>query len=124
MMFRIPFYRPGQGFKTFTVKKLGKGLTASGKVQSGVYTDVGTITGILASATEKEQEAWKQKEHPITHKIVQMGTSNFATATNYLVLSEPGKKDRYFYVQGTGNPGELNHMMRYFVEERNGLNNG
>lgn len=123
-MYRVPFYRPGQGFKTFIVKKQKKGLSASGKVQKGGYEDVGKIKGILANANEKEMEIWKAKDHPITHKIVQCGVGNSAIATNYLVLSEPNKKDRYFYVQGTGNPGELNHMMRYFVEERNDLKNG
>lgn len=115
------FYRPGQGFKLFTVMELENGLTASGKVRGGKYTSKGDIVGILASASEQEKELWKQKGHPISHKIVQQGIVNRAVATNYLVLSEPGMEDRYFYVQGTGNPGELNHMMRYFVEERKGL---
>lgn len=120
----MPFLRPGQGFKKFTVKKKGKSLTSSGKPIHGEYEDVGTITATLVNASEKEKEEWKQKQHPITHKIVQQGTSNAAVATNYIVLSEKGKKDRYFYVQGTGNPGELNHMMRYFVEERRDLKDG
>lgn len=115
------FYRPGQGFKTFTIKKLGKAITADRKVKNGVYVKIGDIKGILATATEDEKETWKQKGHPITHKIVQHGVQYVANATNYLVLSEKGKKDRYFYVQGTGNPAELNHMMRYFVEERDDL---
>lgn len=120
----IPFHRPGQGFKKFMVKKKGTSLTASGKPIKGGYEDVGTIIGILATANEKEKENWKQEGHPITHKIVQQGVGLQAIATNYLVLSETGKKDRYFYVQGTGNPAELNHMMRYFVEERKDLKDG
>lgn len=120
----MPFLRPGQGFKKFMVKKKGKALTSSGKPIKGEYEDVGTIIGILATASQKEQEQWKQNGHPITHKIVQKGIKNAAIATNYLVLSEDGKKDRYFYVQGINNPGELNHMMRYFVEERRDLKDG
>ena len=120
----MPFYRPGQGFKTFTVKKLGKAVNTNGRVQKAGYEDVGNIIGILATADQKEMEKWKQLGHPITHKVVQVGVANFAAATNCLVLSETGKKDRYFYVQGTGDPGELHHMMRYFVEERNNLKNG
>lgn len=120
----MPFLRPGQGFKKFTVKKKGKTLTSSGKPIKGGYEDIGTIIGILATATQKEIEQWKQNGHPITHKIVQQGIKNAAMATNYLVLSETGKKDRYFYVQGVNNPGELNHMMRYFVEERSDLKDG
>lgn len=120
----IPFCRPGEGFKRFVVKKRVKTLTASRKPIYGGYEDAGTIIGILATATQKEQEHWKQNGHPITHKIVQQGVGNAAMATNYLVLSEKGKKDRFFYVQGIGNPAELNHMMRYFVEERNDLTDG
>lgn len=117
------FLRPGQGFKKFTVKKRKKTLTDRGKPVYAGYEDAGQIMGIIASASEKEIERWKQEGHPVTHKIVQYGVLNAATATNYLVLSEFGRKDRYFYVQGTGNPGELDHMMRYFVEERNDLIN-
>lgn len=118
------YLRPGQGFKKFMVKKRKKGLSESGKPITGGYEDVGQIIGTLVSASEKEKEAWKQNQHPITHKIVQQGVQNAAKATNYLVLSENGKKDRYFYVQGTSNPGELNHLMRYFVEERKDLKDG
>lgn len=118
------YLRPGQGFKKFTVKKKAKSLTESGKPISGGYTDIGCVIGILATATQAEKEQWKQEGHPVTHKIVQQGVQNAAMATNYLVLSENGKKDRYFYVQGISNPGELNHMMRYFVEERKDLKDG
>lgn len=118
------FLRPGQGFKKFMVKKKEKSLTSSGKPISGGYVDVGPIIGALTSASQKEIEHWKQEGHPISHKIVQQGVENAAIATNYIVLSENGKKDRYFYVQGTGNPGELNHMMRYYVEERKDLKDG
>lgn len=120
----IPFYRPGQGFKKFTVKKRTKTLTDGGKVLYGGYEDCGHIIGILASADQKEKEHWKQEGHPITHKIVQQGVKNAAMATNYLVLSEKGKKDRYFYVQGATDPAELNHVMRYYVEERKDLKDG
>lgn len=117
----MAYLRPGQGFKKFTVAKMTKGLTASGKAKEGVLQREGIIIGILATATEDEQELWKQKGHPVSHKIIQQGIRNKATATKYLILSEPGKKTRYFYVQGVGNPGELNHMLRYYVEERDGL---
>lgn len=118
------FLRPGEGFKKFTVKKKGKTLTESGKPVAGGYVTVGPIMAILATATQKEKEEWKQKGHPISHKIVQRGINNAAVATNYIVLSEKGKKDRYFYVQGATDPAELHHIMRYFVEERKDLKDG
>ena len=73
----IPFYRPGQGFKKFMVKKKKKSLTSSGKPIFGGYEDVGPIIGILATATQKEKEHWKQEGHPISHKIVQQGSSRY-----------------------------------------------
>ena len=118
------FLRPGEGFKTFTVKKKSKILTETGKPVAGGYVTVGPIIAILATATQKEKEEWKQKGHPISHKIVQRGINNAAVATNYIVLSEKGKKDRYFYVQGATDPAELHHIMRYYVEERKDLKNG
>lgn len=120
----MAYLKPGQGFKKFAVAKMTKGLTASGKSKEGMLVETGTIIGILATATEKEQDVWKQKGHPVSHKIVQAGIGNKAIATNYLILAEPDKKTRFFYVQSTGNPGGLNHMMRYYVEERDGLNYG
>lgn len=119
----MPFLRPGQGYKTFSVKKRANTLSASGKAQKGSYTDVGNVIGCFASITEKEIEQWKQKGHPVSHKIVQRGIVNVAKATNYLVLTENGTS-RYFYVQGTADPGELHHMIRYFVEERKDLKDG
>ena len=116
--------RPGQGFKKFIVKKKTTTLTSSGKPISSGYKEMGTIIGILATASQKEIEQWKQNGHPITHTIVQQGVKNSANATDYLILAESSKKDRYFYIQGAVNPGELNHIMRYFVEERKDLTNG
>ena len=120
----MPNLRPGQGFKRFSVTKLGKTVNSKGRVKKGKYEDVGTIIGILATATQKEIEQWKQNGHPITHKVVQRGVNIQAVAGNYLILSNPNGKDRYFYIQGRNNPGELNHMMRYFVEERQDLKDG
>lgn len=120
----MPNIRPGQGFKKFYVAKLGKSVNSKGRVQKAKYEDIGTIIGILATANQKEIEQWKQNGHPITHKVVQRGVNIQAVAGNYLILSGPEKKDRYFYIQGRNNPGEMNHMIRYFVEERSDLKNG
>lgn len=120
----MPNLRPGQGFKRFSVSKLGKAVNSKGRVQKAEYEPIGTIIGILATASQKEIEQWKQNGHPITHKVVQRGVNVHAVAGNYLILSEPGMKDRYFYIQGRNNPGELNHMVRYFVEERNDMKYG
>lgn len=121
----MPFMIPGQGFKRFSIYKKNSKTSKSGRVHTvNDYEPDGTFIGGFASITEKEQELWKQKQHPVSHKIVSLGVAKNTTTTgNYLVLEEKGVK-RYFYVQGTSNPGELDHMARYFCEERKDMKNG
>ena len=120
----MPNLIPGQGFKRFSVLKLGKAVNSKGKVQKAKYEPIGEIIGILATAKQNEIEQWRQNGHPISHKVVQRGAKIQAVAGNYLMLSNPNGKDRYFYIQGRNNPGELDHMVRYYVEERNDLKDG
>lgn len=120
----MPFMVPGQGYKRFSIYKKASSISKAGRVHTvNDYDPAGTFIGCFASLNEKEKEAWKQKQHPVSHKIVQMGTVSTVVTGNYLVLEEKGVT-RYFYVQGTGNPGELNHMARYFCEERKDMKNG
>ena len=120
----MPFLVPGQGFKTFSIYKRKSTRSDTGKIHTvNNYEPIGSFIGGFASLTEKEKEQWKQKQHPVSHKIVSMGVASTVVTGNYLVLNEKGVT-RYFYVQGTGNPGELNHMARYFVEERKDMKNG
>lgn len=119
----MPFLVPGQGYKRFSILKKKSTVSSTGRVKKDGYDTQGTFIGCFASLSEKEKEDWKQKQHPVSHKIVQMGAASIVVTGNYLTLEEKGKT-RYFYVQGTGNPGELNHMARYFVEERKDLKNG
>ena len=116
-MFRS-LLRPGQGFRTFEVKRRVGGVTAGGRAYTGSLQIVGEIIGIISQASQKEIEQWKQNGHPITHTIVQQGTANQAKATDVLHL--PGTK-RNFLVQGVQDPGELGHFTVYHVEEREDL---
>ena len=109
---------PGQGFMPFTVWKSTRGVTETGRAQSGnpEPTDV-KFYGILTSASQKEVDQWKQNGHPITHKITEYSAMEKAETTDYLVLED----GREFYVQGVKNPGNLNITMVYYVEERNDI---
>ena len=122
----MPFLVPGEGFKRFSIYKKKSGVSSSGRVYTDDFDDYepnGTFIGGFASITEKETEVWKQKGHPVSHKIVSLGVAATVVTGNYLVLEKKGVT-RYFYVQGAGNPGELNHMARYFCEERKDISHG
>ena len=121
----MPFLVPGQGFERFSIYKKKKSVSTNGRVHTSKneYEPNGTFIGGFASLSEKEVDQWKQKGHPISHKIVSLGVASTVVTGNYLVLEKKGVR-RYFYVQGAGNPGELNHMARYFCEERKDLSHG
>lgn len=106
---------PGQGFCSFYVHRKIGGLSVSGKPKAASLQKTNIeFLGALLGASQKEQEEWKQKGHPITHKIIEYSAQAKAKATDYLVMSD----GREFYVQGVKNPANLNVTMIYYVEER------
>lgn len=114
--------RPGQGFKPFLVFRRDGGKTITGRPRTVDLQQVGEFFGIITQASPKEQEQWKQLGNPITHTIVQRGTTNRARANDILALkptSEEEQPSRFFLVKGEPqNPGELGHFLIYRVEER------
>ncbi len=112
--------RPGQGFRRYTVLKRSGGLSDNGRPVPECYTPVGELFGMIAQATPKEQEQWKQAGHPVTHKVVQRGTGCQAEPTDVLELVTEGKSRR-FLIQGVHDPAELGHFTTYFTEERRDL---
>lgn len=134
----MPFLRPGQGFKKFMVGKKQTTVSTAGSIgKSPSFFEIGEIIGMLVGASQKESDQWKQNGHPITHKLIQRGVFPRGKATQYIRLTEKNRKPpdapgetseepeevtRYFYIQGTKNPGELDHEIIYYVEERADLN--
>ena len=123
MSFR-PMLRPGQGFKPFKVIKRCGGKTETGRPKTKHLEHMSTFYGIISQASPKEIEQWKQLGTPISHTIVQRGTSGRAMATDVLELVPPvscceNVVSRRFLVQGEPqDPGELGHFLIYRVEER------
>ena len=119
--------RPGQGFKPFTVLRRTGATTATGRPYTGGFETIGSFFGIISQASPREIEQWKQLGTPITHTIVQRGTTNRAKGTDVLELSvdrygQPIETPRRFLVQGDPqDPGELGHFLVYRVEERKDL---
>lgn len=126
MSFR-PQLRPGQGFKPFTVYQRSGSKTTTGRPYTGSLVEKGFFFGIISQASPREQEQWKQLGTPITHTIVQRGTTNAAIGNDVLELSvdrfnRPLAEPRRFLVKGDPqDPGELGHFLIYKVEERKDL---
>lgn len=122
MSFR-PMLRPGQGFKKFRVLRRVGVTTSTGRPTTSSLASQGEFYGMITQADPKEIERHKQLGTPITHTIVQRGTTHRAKATDVLELSECcGDKVRRFLVQGEPkDPGELGHFLIYRVEERTDL---
>lgn len=123
MSFR-PMLRPGQGFKPFRIlRKVGK-LTEKGRAGTSSEQCQGEFLGMITQASPKEIEQYKQLGTPITHTIVQRGTTHRAKANDVVELPDPscGDKTRRFRVVGDPqDPGELGHFLVYKVEERDDL---
>lgn len=106
---------PGQGFQEIQIKTKSTAKSDAGRVvNEGYKLTTKTFWGIVAEASQREKEEWKQNQHPITHTVVQYGAGVKVKATDYLVLPD----GRRFYVQGVDNAGNLNVSMLYYVEER------
>ena len=106
---------PGHGFHQYTVYKEEGGISETGRAIPGALKKTETkFYGMLVNASQKEVEQWKQKGHPISHKIIEYSAMKKAEATDYL-RREDGRE---FYIQGVKNPADLNVTMIYYVEER------
>ena len=115
------FLVPGQGFQSFTRLTRETTTTPAGRLWGNGLTEHGQITGMLTKATPKEVDQWKQDGHPVTHKIVQWLTDNRANPQDVLTLPD-GDTTRTFLIQGLRDPGEINHCIVYYCEERRDLN--
>ena len=109
----MPFLRPNQSDKKFTICSKIPGISTAGRVNTSKYKETGTLSGTLAKASQKEVDRWKQLGHPVTHQIISKETS-IAVAGDYLQFNH-----RNFYIQGKEDPAELGHYTIYACEERN-----
>ena len=119
MSFR-PMLRPGQGFKLFRILRRVGATTDTGRPHTNSKAPQGEFFGMLTQASPVEIEQHKQVGSPITHTILQRGTSPRAKATDILELvTNDGTDGRKFLVKGEPqDPGELGFFLVYKVEER------
>lgn len=115
--------RPGQGFRQYSILRSESGETAGGRPYKGIPKEVGMLLGIMVAADPKEMVLWKQRDTPITCKVVQYAPGTMAQASDFLQLKIDGEsRPRCYRVQGTENPGLYGHFAIYYCDEREDLN--
>lgn len=106
---------PGSGFQKFTVYIKKGGVSSTGRPQKDEVEETNIeFLGALIGASQGEKDQWKQRGHPITHKINEFSAQAKAKPGDYLITED----GRQFKIQGTKNPGNLNLTIIYYIEER------
>ena len=110
---RMMYVRPGNLFKEFVVENNAQIVTSTGRV-ANKHTGDGTKTlkGCLAEASDEDRTNHNQKDHVVTHTIVQAGRSR-AKRTDKLILG-----NRVFYIVDIDDAGALGISTIYYAEER------
>ena len=110
---RMMYVRPGNLFKDFIVEENKQVVTGTGRVansHSGDGTKI--LKGGLAEASDEDRTNHNQKDHVVTHTIVQAGSPK-AKRTDKLILGE-----RVFYIVDIDDTGMLGISTIYYAEER------
>jgi len=110
---RMMYVRPGNLFKDFIVEENRQVVTSTGRVANN-HTGDGTkiLKGCLAEASDEDRTNHSQKDHVVTHTIVQAGSPK-AKRTDKLVFGE-----RVFYIVDIDDAGSLGISTIYYAEER------
>lgn len=107
---------PGWEQKRFEILRKTTATDAKGRVNySASPSRIGQFFGMLANASQKEQEQWKQMGHPITHTI---SLKNSSGAKPEDILMTSGRK---FYVQSINPVAEVGLYEVIYCEERMGV---
>lgn len=113
---RMMYVRPGNLFKEFVIESNEQVVTGTGRVANSHSGDgTKTLKGCLAEATDEERTNHSQKDHVVTHTIVQAGSPK-AKRTDKLVFGA-----RVFYIVDIDDAGALGISTIYYAEEREDL---
>lgn len=110
---RMMYVRPGNLFKEFVIESNRQVVISTGRVANS-HTGDGTKTlkGCLAEASDEDRTNHSQKDHIVTHTIIQSGNPK-AKRTDKLILGE-----RTFYIVDIDDAGSLGISTIYYAEER------
>ena len=110
---RLMYLRPGNLFKEFIIEGNKQVVTGTGRVANRHTSDgTETLNGCLAEASKEERTDHSQKDHIVTHTIVQAGSPK-AKRADRLVLG-----NRVFYIVDIDDTGALGISTIYYAEER------
>ena len=108
---RMVYVRPGNLFKEFIVESNKQVVTGTGRVANSHSGDgTKTLKGCLAEAPDEDRTNHSQKDHIVTHTIVQAGSPK-AKRTDKLILG-----NRTFYVVDIDDTGSLGISTIYYAE--------
>lgn len=110
---RMMYVRPGNLFKDFIIESNKQVVTSTGRVANNHTGDgAKTLKGCLAEASDEDRTNHSQKDHVVTHTIVQAGSPK-AKRSDKLIL-----ENRVFYVVDIDEAGSLGISTVYYAEER------
>lgn len=110
---RMMYARPGNMFKEFVIEENRQVVTSTGRVANSHTGDwTKTLKGCLAEASDDDRTNHSQKDHIVTHTIVQAGRPK-AKRMDKLALGE-----RTFYIVDIDDAGALGISTIYYAEER------
>lgn len=110
---RMVYVRPGNLFKEFSIESNKQVVTSTGRVANSHSGDgTAMLKGCLADASDEDRTNHSQKDHIVTHTIVQAGSPK-AKRGDRLVLG-----DRVFYIADVDGCGALGILTIYYAEER------
>lgn len=110
---RMMYVRPGNLFKEFIIESNKQVVTSTGRVANNHSGDGAVmLKGCLAEASDEDRTNHSQKDHIVTHTIVQAGGS-LAKRGDKLALGE-----RVFYIVDIDDCGSLGISTIYYAEER------
>ncbi len=110
---RLMYVRPGNLFKDFIIEHSVPVVTSTGRVADSYHGDgTESLKGCLAEAADEDRINHNQKNHIVTHTIVQAGPPKVKRGDK-LTLGE-----RVFYIVDVDDAGSLGFSTIYYAEER------
>jgi len=118
-MIFAPNIVPGYGFQKMHILRKTHTVSSTGRAMPGAYEDTGIwFYGMLAAASPKDIEMYRQNEHPVTHTVVQHGAVDVAKENDLLCTDNGGR----YRVSVRPSPAGVDSTMIYYVEERRDIN--
>lgn len=110
---RVMYVSLGSLFKDFIIEENKQVVTSTGRVANNHAGDgTAMLKGCLAEAADEDRTNHSQKDHIVTHTIVQAGSPK-AKRADRLVLG-----NRVFYIVDIDDCGSLGISTIYYAEER------